>query len=476
MSTSANYTYLNEISASDGFYAIDTTAPIVSVLYTVPSTKIHGEYVTVYANAHDVGGIASSGITIHGNITPVSGFTKTGNNYQFYFNVSATGSIEIEVYDIAGNMGSFISTGYIISAAPTDHIPPVISFFNSSPIDKRLTSASIGSVHVRVFDNYSIAANPLNFTLSDESVGMIDESSIVSINEKTVEFDIINIVESGYVILTAKDDAGNITTASDGFWVSTCSDGKKINITNFLPSHLRESEMFDFMKFFEDFLNSMYYNKSTGCNISILEKINKLKDFKDIDALDSDYFQFFADHFGYEVNVNRESIGLFSTSGSEKEIDDYIRLSLKNLPNFNRLKSSEDAISIMLFSFGVIADIVYLWTNDYDKNWKGESRYNNINVRAEIPDTNPPYYPTSHFKLAVNYSQTPPNWISNFDKIIAIIDTIKPINTVFKEFSGYFEPIVQDPYSPNSLGRTVSFHLIGRLEIPWVGHVASYQI
>lgn len=473
-----NYTYLNEISASDGFYALDNTPPLVAVLYNVPATKVSETFVKVYANAYDLGGVELSGVSLSGPCTSAYDFVKSGNNYSFSFNVTATGTVNITVTDIAGNIGTYTAAGYVISSVPIDKIPPVIAFSNSSPVDKQLTSASIGSIHVRVVDNYSMAASPSNFILTEDSIGEIDYSSMIAIDSRTVEFDVINIVESGYVIVSAIDDARNATVASDGMWVSTCSDGKKINITNFLPSHLRESETYDLMKFFEDFLNSMYYNKSTGCNISILEKINRLKDFKDIDALDSDYFQFFAKHFGYEVDVNRESIGMFSTTTDDTEIDNYIRLSLKNLPNFNRLKSSEDAVSIMLFSFGVIADIVYLWSNDYKNNWAGESRYNNVNVINEIPKTNPPYFPTPHFRVSINYTQTPPSWITNFDKIIAIVNNIRPINTVFKEFSGYFEPIVQDPndpkYAHQTFGCTINMHIVGRIEIPWVGPIASY--
>jgi hypothetical protein len=471
-----NYTYLNEISASDGFYALDNTPPAISVLYNNPANKVARDFINVAINIYDLGGIDLSGVNVNGFVTPISAFTQVGNNFTFNFNVSATGSVTISATDKAGNSNAYVSTGYTISAVPTDTVPPIITFFNQTPSDKNLSSSSIGSLRVRVTDNYSITSNPSNFILTDDSIGTIDYNSVSAINSRTVEFNVINIVESGYVVLSAIDDARNATIASDGMWVSVCNEGKKINITNFLPSHLRESEVYDLMKFFEDFLNSMYYNKRTGCNISILEKINKLKDLKDINELDADYFQYFANHFGYEVNIDRESIGMFSTSNSDEEIDDYVRLSLKTLPNFNRLKSSEDAISIMLFSFGVIADILYLWTNDYNVNWKSESRYNNVNVKNEIPNTPDPYYPTPHFRVAVNYTQTPPAWIENFDKIVEIVNNIRPINTVFKDFSGYFEPVIQSPNDPLALGWIGTVNVVGKVVVPWVGPPASYGI
>ena len=470
-----NYTFLNEISASGGYYALDTIAPAISILYNTPSSKISNSKIQVAVNVYEVGGMASSGIYIEGAVTPISAFTKTGDNYTFVFNVTATSNILISATDIAGNSSSLTVNDYIISAISTDTIPPVITFYNQTPENKNVSSESIGSLRVRVTDNQSIAANPNNFILTDESIGTIDYLSLSAINAKTVEFDIINIVNSGYVTLSAVDDAGNGTIATDGQWVSVCADGKKINITNFLPAHLRESEMFDLMQFFEDFLNSMYYDKTKQCNISILEKINKLKELKDINELDAEYFQFFADHFGYEIDINKNSIGLFSTTEDESEIDEYIRLSLKNMPNFNRLKSSEDAISIMLFSFGVIADIIYLWTNDYDKNWSGESRYNLINVKNEIPDSSVSYYPTPHFRISVNYTQTAPSWVENFNKIVDAVNNIRPLNTVFKEFNGYFEPVYQDPKTDElAFGYFTAVKVRGSMFIEWDQKIWTY--
>jgi len=461
------FTYLNELSASDGYYALDNTAPLITIPYTVPSNKIDPSAILVYVSVYDEGGLGLSGITVNGATTPISAFYTAGSYSTFNFMVTATGNIQISARDYAGNVSSIFSNGYTISAASqADTIPPTIEFLEFTPTGKYISSDSLGVIHVRVTDNLSIAANPNHFALLEGSVGMIGILSAIS--PTVVEFD-ITVSTTGTIVLSARDDAGNGTVASDGPWINSCDSGKKINLTNFLPSHLKESEMFEFTQFFENFLNTMYEDKLNGCNYSILEKIDRLKNFKDADAIDADYFQYFANHFGYEVDINKESVGEFSTSGSANEVDDYIRYSLKNIPNFNRLKTCEDAIQVTLFSFGIVAELLYLWTNDYESTWYQESRSDPINVIDEIPDATPPYYPTPHFRIAVNYTRTLPTWTNNYDKIIKVFNNIKAINTVLSGLAGYFEPI----FCPD-LGYAFAVRCEGHIEVPWVGPPATY--
>ena len=468
---STTFTYLNELSADAGYYALDNTPPQIQVT-NVPSNQISTSAISVYVSVYDEGGLGLSGITVNGAVTPISGFNTVGSYSTFNFNVTATGNIQISAQDYAGNVASIYSNGYMISAAaPLDTIPPTIEFLNESPSGKYITSESLGTVHVRVTDNFSIAAIPSNFVLLDGSVGTIGPLS--STSNTVVEFD-ITVATTGTITLSARDDAGNGTIGTDGPWINSCDIGKKINLTNFLPSHLRESEMFEFTQFFENFLNTMYEDKLNGCNISILEKIDRLKNFKDADAIDSDYFQYFANHFGYEIDINKDTVGEFAVSGSANDVDNYIRYSLKNIPNFNRLKTCEDAIQVTLFSFGIVAELLFLWTNDYESNWYQESRSDNINVKYEIPKTNPPYYPTPHFRISVNYTRTPPTWTKNYDNIIKVFNNIKAINTVLGGLAGYFEPIRQLPTDTDALGYAFAVSYEGLIEVPWVGPPATY--
>ena len=185
------------------------------------------------------------------------------------------------------------------------------------------------------------------------------------------------------------------------------------------------------------------------------------------DAIDIDYFQYFANHFGYEVDVNKEVIGQFNTL-DDNDVNEYIRLSLKNIPSFNRIKTTENAIQVILYSFGIVAELLYLWTNDYNQNWKEESRSNNQNVRFDIihTDIETPYYPTPHFNLGINISKTPPSWSNNFDDIIKVFTNIKSINSVMRGISGYFETVKQLPSDPDALGYMLAVRFEGEIKVP----------
>src|SRR5689334_14453216 len=87
------------------------------------------------------------------------------------------------------------------------------------------------------------------------------------------------------------------------------SGGREINLVEFLPSHLKDSEVNDFTEFFQDFLNSLYFEKhfptsATGLEIfnrrkiSILEKITRLTELHDPSLVDIEYIQFFANYLG----------------------------------------------------------------------------------------------------------------------------------------------------------------------------------
>ena len=67
---------------------------------------------------------------------------------------------------------------------------------------------------------------------------------------------------------------------------------------------------------FEDYLNTMYKSFDESCNLSVLEKISKLKDLHDIDKIDPIYVQQYANMLGYGVGINHDELGTFSKQSS----------------------------------------------------------------------------------------------------------------------------------------------------------------
>jgi hypothetical protein len=280
---------------------------------------------------------------------------------------------------------------------------------------------------------------------------------------------------------------------------------RQIDLTSFLPDYVREHDTLQFTQFFEDFLNTLYagacgvtistsaYSEASGtsgaattadinvdeytyteptitsttdsCNlcsawdqtrtISILEKIFRLTETHDPELIDLEFIQFFASNLGYDVSVNRQEMGNLgeSTSGecSENNSEKYLRFMVENLPNWYKIKTTQNAIKVMLFSFGLIGDILNYYTRNYKTDWRlSRPEYYTSGtgepVMREKLDTIPDnWYPTPHFAIWFDVRRSSTNFSFNTEKqnaIIRAIDSIRPLNTVFEGVQAYLDGVV----------------------------------
>jgi hypothetical protein len=141
-------------------------------------------------------------------------------------------------------------------------------------------------------------------------------------------------------------------------------------------------------------------------------------------------------------------------------IEMQVRALIENLPYWYKIKGTDDSLKILLYSFGLIADIHNYYTEDYSpnrQNWevadvfyntsKLKSNANNVNALSEdfsnIPDD---WYPTPHFQVKFDFNATWANSgktgvLSDMEKFGSMIEAIhasKPINNVFKGLAGIF--------------------------------------
>ena len=324
---------------------------------------------------------------------------------------------------------------------------PIVKFFNHTPNLGRTLISEEGSVRVSVrgdIFNTTIIGNSTNIFLTSNSIGEIDYSSMTQVSPSLVEFNVVNISKSGFVEVSATNTIGVTSVARDANWYFNCSEDRLIDLVRFLPLDLQDSETGLFVKFFEDFLNTLYATPE-GCHQSILKKIERIMDFNDPEEIDIEYIQFFANAIGYKVNVNRGVIGTFRVGQSEEEqeltpeetleINKYIRFVVSNLPHWYKMKGTNNAIKILLRSFGVIGSFSSMYSNDYKHNWIYDLEDQPNNIEDNVPKD---FFPTPHFKIQVNTEGTPPSWINNVKEISDAIESIRPINTVFEGFEGFF--------------------------------------
>jgi hypothetical protein len=226
-------------------------------------------------------------------------------------------------------------------------------------------------------------------------------------------------------------------------------ENKEINLTNFLPSYLQEEQIAEVTDLFQDFLNEMYaeyiyttsaldIEVSARTKLSVLEKINRIAEFHDPEYIDTEYIQFFANYLGYNVDITRGELGILENEDSEdlcviEDVKRYLSFVVSNLPDWYKIKTTNDAIKIMLYSFGLVGNLVERYTSDYrtdnGRNW--------FNFRTdsqslfEIPSG---YYPTPHFLIRVNLDTSPVDFSSNENtrfNVFNSVESIRPVNTVF---------------------------------------------
>jgi hypothetical protein len=246
----------------------------------------------------------------------------------------------------------------------------------------------------------------------------------VTVNEPTIDIEGFSAVPVVPVSII------NISQTNTEILDHPVDNDRLINLRNFLPTSFDGTEVSDFIGFFEHTKNGA----STTTDVSILKKIELLFTLRDPDLIDEKFIQYFASQMGYNINYSKLDITNVTGDTSDNDINGYLRNTIRSLPHWYKFKSTNNALIMLMYSFGIVSDILTMWTTDYDTDWVSES------PRFE-QDATPPggisdgYYPTPHYKIVVNDSRTPSGWQTNLDNIITLVESIKPINTVFEGFA-----------------------------------------
>ncbi len=312
-----------------------------------------------------------------------------------------------------------------------------ITFVSASPSNKISNDGSPISATYSLVSSLPIAS--IGIYLGEVITSFIEE---ISDYEKIIQ---IQTSANGSVAISASDIVGtSATIETSGFAVVY---GDKINLVDSIPSSLRQwkngepSEFEQFIQFFEDFLNTMY-TQLDGSKLTILEKVKKLTQMHDPDLIDYEYLQFFANYIGYNIGITKDILSQINGEDENSDnVNKQIRQIVRELPNWYKIKSTRDAIRVMLYSFGIIGNMRQYYTNDYSN-----FIVNSASAIGEVSDnvTNDSY-PTPHFEIQIDLLESLPTWITQIENIIKLVDDVKPINVVLDRISAslYVQSSVQ---------------------------------
>ena len=228
----------------------------------------------------------------------------------------------------------------------------------------------------------------------------------------------------------------------------------------------------------------------TSGKISIIEKVYRLTELKDPDLIDIDYIQYFASNMGYNIDVYRNEVGnigesignyaersIYSTSAtSASDANKYLRFMVSNLPNWYKIKTTDSAMKVMLYSFGLIADIINYYTSNYLRIQDGGQWTADYN--GDLSNIPKNYFNTPHFAIRINVDESQ-DLISDSAKrasVIRAIQSIQPINTVFRNLSGYCSRDINLNMSMMTrLSRYIRIEAVDPIELPLIAWYKGEQ-
>ena len=377
-------------------------------------------------------------------------------------------TMELYFYDIAGNVGpedprfsrAFVLIDKTKSEMLEDVQRLVLDFVDTDPANLFIDKDTIGKTTIRVYDpnttldEYGFKAK---IGLLDGSVGYLSGDT-EGPDEKVYTQHVDGIDSTGYVKAYAYLDGtlGQVScldpyydvvmdmdlateirslTYVEGelgrFIVECDSNKRKLNVDPFIPSVLKNEEIYGLCKLLERELNTMYTPMSGDCRIGILEKIHRISQFKNPDECEMELLPRFAEEHGSELAFTYEQVEkaakVIQKYAQNKNlntrdlVDSIYRRYFMILPYIDRWKGTKRSFELLYRVLGIDAEIEPLWEGP-----DGQMVYED--------KAKPDYRLTAHLALILNaarYSNRDIRELSDFAMVA--VKSILPVNRVLSE-------------------------------------------
>ena len=179
----------------------------------------------------------------------------------------------------------------------------------------------------------------------------------------------------------------------------------------------------------------------------ILERIERIAYLKDPDIIDFDVISYLAKYMGYDITCIWDDIRESPYYTTKEQQERATRRFLQTLPHYHMLKSTEAGVKALMLLFGVVADVVKLWTeneNPYDEFIREYDVKTRLEADAENGNVTE-YIPTPYFDVRVDIGGGQDIQFLHGDKqrVVQAIKSYKPINTVFRDIFPYLEVVAK---------------------------------
>ena len=351
----------------------------------------------------------------------------------------------VTIYDIAGNAFTFtdFKDFTFIDKSPEDFADSIsrlkLNFFDTYPANLFIPNGIIGKTSINVNNlnedqNFSIVIG-----LENDSLGyLVDGTYTSALDNSNAQQKVDGIQSTGYVKayaylksnLRADYDAlikaKSIVYGSLGKWITECETNiRKIDPTPFVPNFVQSEKYFDFASFFATYLNTMFPSLDSDCKIGILEKTQRIGEFKSPAMCENVYLSKFGKEYGSEININLNTLDKIVEIKNKYGVytsDSYTILKKLNeaLPTINMKKGTEKSFQLIFRILGLNCTLIPMYRNKITGQYfeEGDSSINDN------------CYLSSHFSIKLENE----NYIVEilpylYDIILSII----PINRVLDD-------------------------------------------
>jgi hypothetical protein len=167
----------------------------------------------------------------------------------------------------------------------------------------------------------------------------------------------------------------------------------------------------------------------------LAEKIERLCYLRDAHVIDYDLIEYLARFLGYDITSLGDDVTESSLYKTKSARELAVRETIANLPQYYALGGTRSGLHMLMSAFGVIADVLTLWT-DANHPYNELIPRKEVEARYEEGDTGK-WVPTPYIDIEVTNNSDLPQFSvrqSDIERIREQIRVFKPINVVFRDF------------------------------------------
>ena len=167
----------------------------------------------------------------------------------------------------------------------------------------------------------------------------------------------------------------------------------------------------------------------------LVEKIERLCYLRDAHVIDYEMIEYLARFLGYDITALGDDVAESNLYTTRRDRELAVRETVANLPQYYALGGTKAGLHMLLCAFGVIADVLTLWTD-------ANSPYSELITRDEVvtrmeDGDGGKWVPSPYIDIEVTNDAALPQFSatqSDIERLREQIRVCKPINVVFRDF------------------------------------------